>query len=79
MEETQERKKRRTDTDGFKKSLDRVHNAFVELHAALDEMWEQDRPMFAMTYSLYSMNFIRHMNERLRMVKKELEQMENAE
>ena len=63
----------------IKKSLDRVHNAFVELSAALDEMWKQDRLMFATTYSLYSMSFIGRMNERLRIVKKELEQKENAE
>ena len=78
MEETQERKEEQTSMD-IKKSLDRVHNAFVELSAALDEMWKQDRPMFAMTYSLYSMSFIGRMNERLRIVKKELEQKENAE
>ena len=35
--------------------------------------------MFAMTYLLYSMSFIGRMNERLRIVKKELEQKENAE
>ena len=36
-------------------------------------------PSRAQRLTLYSMSFIGRMNERLRMVKKELEQMENAE